>query len=111
MNFSVYVKLPGRQDVYICGDEEGRNDDHVFWLEAAEAERERERRLREKKNQGDVTALPSCQQGNEKSICNAALHSCMVITEMDEERRSSSAFFIRWPHKLGSEAKCTWYTN
>lgn len=66
------------------GDEEGRSDDHVFWLQAGEAAREEER------NQGNVTALPSRQQRNEKTICNAALHRCVLLTEVEEEWLSSS---------------------
>lgn len=59
------------------------------WGLPKQGERRGERE-REKKNQGDVTALPSCQQGNEKSICNAALHRCVLLTEVDEEEVSSS---------------------
>lgn len=33
---SAYMKLSGSEDAVHCGDKERRNDDHAFWLEAAE---------------------------------------------------------------------------
>lgn len=33
---SAYMKLSGSEDAVQCGDKEGRNDDHAFWLQAAE---------------------------------------------------------------------------
>lgn len=80
---SAYMKLSGSEDAVQCGDKEGRNDDHAFWLEAAETgetlakkgeERERER----EKIEAMLPLCPPFQQGNEKSICIAAHRSLLI---------------------------------
>lgn len=68
---------------------------------------------RREKNQGNVPALPCCQQGNEKSICNAALHSDVLLTEVDEKGGLfiySVHYWVRL-HKFGIKAKCIWHWN
>lgn len=79
---SAYMKLSGSEDAVQCGDKEGRNDDHAFWLEAAEtgetlAKKEGEReRERERNDRSNVTSLPSFSAGQWKIHLHCSTSVC-----------------------------------